>query len=214
MAVAGVTTKDKQPITITPPLESKPTTAASKSKPVAIDLDAQPTTGGGPTALKEFYENQTQPKVSSGCADAANAGKSPGEIASACTVREWALLSSTTPIGSTPVEQDGDCVKAAEIEGGKWGEATGEELKDRIKQAPVPIVRHRVAKEVKEATQEIGKEWGRAIGTSVCSPKLADPAAFAKNHGKVELPIASKAPAAPAPEPLFTPADPAKAVSK
>ena len=42
----------------------------------------------------------------------------------------------------------------------------------------------------------------------------ADAAAFAKTHAPISLPISSKAPAKPLPEPLFTPADPSKAVSK
>lgn len=209
------TTKNKEfaaVATATPPPAEKGT---KNEKPPSIDLTAQPTTSG-PSNLKEFYEQQSRPSVSPACAEAVAAGKSPAEIAGACTVREFTAMASAPKGGATPVTTDGECVKAYEKEGAAWGEAAGDEMKDIIKTVPVPVLRHRVAKAVKEALQDIVKDTAHTQGVADCKT-VADASAFAKDHAPpLELPLQSKAPPLPppAPEPNFTPADPSKAMSK
>lgn len=211
MGVSSITPKDKKPIDTVPSVESKAVSTPKEKKP-GIDLDAQPTTTG-PSKIGEWYTRMTQPAVSTDCAAAAASGKSPGEIASACTVHEWALLSSTTPQGATPVETDPECVKDWEKEAEIIGEGVGEELRDRIKQIEVPVIRHIVAKEAKEFAKEEVKSAAHKSAVASCKTP-ADPTKFTKAHAPMSLPISSPVPKAKPPEPLFTPADPSKAVSK
>jgi len=210
-SIGSVTSKQKDPIPVSGDPSPRTDKAAKEKKP-AMDLNAQPSSSG-PADVKAFYDQQTQPKVSADCSSAVVAGKSPAEMSAACTVREFAAMANQPKSGATPVTTDPECVRDYEKEGAAWGEAAGEEAKDQIKKVPVPIVRHRVAKAVKEALQEKGKELGRTEGAADCKV-VTDPVAFAKNHSSIEVANQSKAPPAAEPSSNFTPADPSKAMSK
>jgi hypothetical protein len=200
-----------------PPPPPTPTAAPpkpAKKEATKIDLTAQPST---PPAVDftGFLQSRAQPPVSEGCAKVVNSGASPAEVSGACTVREYAAMATAPTTGVVPQQTDGACVKTYEKEGAAWGEAVGEELKDLIKKAPVPIVRHRVAKAVKEATTEYGKDLSHTQGVADCK-EPADAAKFAATHAPVAVATQSKAPPKPPAEPNynFTPADPSQAMTK
>lgn len=205
-------TKPKDPPP--PPTSTEAAASPPKKQSPSIDLAAQPTTTAA-IDFSAFLASRARPDVSSGCAAAVAGGASPGEISKACTVREFAAMATQPKTGAVPVETDPACVKDYEKEGAAWGEAAGEELKDQIKKVPAPVVRHRVAKAVKEATTEYGKQQAHGQGVADCKVP-SDAAKFAATHAPIELPTQSKAPPKPTPERShdFTPADPAQATCK
>lgn len=208
--ITATATKPKDP---PPPPTDAPPTPAKKQAP-AVDLSAQPSAPSSPDFTR-FLEDRARPPVSAGCASAVNGGAEPGKVATACTVREFAATASAPSSALVPVETDAACVRAYEKEGAAWGEAVGEEAKDLIKKAPVPVVRHRVAKAVKDATTELAKDVAHTEAVSSCKVPT-DAAQFAATHAPIEIANQSKAPPKPPapPNALYTPADPPRAMSK